>query len=511
MSDAQSYQLVKKLGAGISGVVYLSKNESFAVRQFVSPAPRGSAEWEAGREHFLAGARQATALIHPRIVKVLEVIEEEGEVFVAMENVPAETLGAALSKRPFPPAEANSLLRTLAMTLDFAHQQGVIHGDFKPSNVFLVADCGAKISDFAISPRASRNRGPVSQQWIHPYLSPEHLLDPETICPQSDQYSLAAIAYHFYAGEAPYAGVDAALRTAMTAERTPFSYATGKVLLNALSRNREQRYASCTEFSDALEASLAAPATTVAAVPIAAPRAATHWYVVTGVVLAALLGAAWWATSGHKSSQPPPAAPTTIPAPGPVINPRNEPKPSPKPTVARSTASNPRPKSGSAPPSEARPARTAPAANTMAQNVPPREPQRVAPPAVRPPPRANPPPVRPQPPVPDVPVPAQASGFDIAVLSRTRKIEPGVSFSYRDPVLGELGHGDLRAFVQASGTVPKGKLTLEWVVDGVSMDVKTVAPNQLVEYGNEPTAGQYRVTLKVDAKPVKTFVFRITP
>ena len=68
------------------------------------------------------------------------------------------------------------------------------------------------------------------------------------------------------------------------------------------------------------------------------------------------------------------------------------------------------------------------------------------------------------------------------------------------------------AMVQFDGLrLPRGKLTLEWSVDNITMDKRPVAPNQLVEYGNEPTAGSYRVTLRMDGRPIHTFSFRITP
>jgi len=82
-----------------------------------------------------------------------------------------------------------------------------------------------------------------------------------------------------------------------------------------------------------------------------------------------------------------------------------------------------------------------------------------------------------------------------------------------DQQLGELGAGDLKATVQYDGAQPpRGVLTLDWAIDGLLMGLpKRVAPNQVVEYGNEPTAGSYTVTLRLDARPVQTFTFRISP
>jgi hypothetical protein len=110
-----------------------------------------------------------------------------------------------------------------------------------------------------------------------------------------------------------------------------------------------------------------------------------------------------------------------------------------------------------------------------------------------------------------VPAPTSPHAPDIAIFSRTTRIEPGVSFGYRDPTLGEMAYGDLKALVQMDGPAPKGKLTLEWCLDNVCQGPKTVSANRPVEYTNEPTAGTYRIILRLNSNPIKTFVFRITP
>jgi hypothetical protein len=108
--------------------------------------------------------------------------------------------------------------------------------------------------------------------------------------------------------------------------------------------------------------------------------------------------------------------------------------------------------------------------------------------------------------------PAAARGFMIEVYSRKRPVKDGDSFAFSDPVRGELAHGDLLAIVTFGGLQPpRGRLTLEWAVGGVSMDWKAVPLNQLVEYGNEPTAGDYVLTLHQDGRPVQTFKFSIRP
>jgi hypothetical protein len=102
--------------------------------------------------------------------------------------------------------------------------------------------------------------------------------------------------------------------------------------------------------------------------------------------------------------------------------------------------------------------------------------------------------------------------FSLDVYSRNTPLSDGISFASGDPTLGELAQGDLKAIVQYDGVrQPRNKLVLEWSIDQLPMDKKAVQANQLVEYGNEPTPGYYRVKLLVDGREAKTFSFRITP
>jgi hypothetical protein len=105
---------------------------------------------------------------------------------------------------------------------------------------------------------------------------------------------------------------------------------------------------------------------------------------------------------------------------------------------------------------------------------------------------------------------AEPNGYTIEVFSRTHPIQNGSTFSFNDPVVGELGLGDLRVVV--NGQPPaRGRLQLEWSVDGIAVDARAVALKRIVEYGNEPSAGLYRLTLTLHGRPLQTFSFRITP
>jgi hypothetical protein len=102
--------------------------------------------------------------------------------------------------------------------------------------------------------------------------------------------------------------------------------------------------------------------------------------------------------------------------------------------------------------------------------------------------------------------------FTIEVLSRTNPIENGSSFPWDDSGLGELALGDIKVLATFNGQrLPKGRLTLEWVLDGIPLGRKPAQLGRVVEYGAEPTAGTYKVVLRSDEKIIQNFTFRITP
>jgi len=112
----------------------------------------------------------------------------------------------------------------------------------------------------------------------------------------------------------------------------------------------------------------------------------------------------------------------------------------------------------------------------------------------------------------EVPTPALADEFAIEVLSRTNRIENGSSFPVDDRILGELALGDIKVMAVFQGQhLPRGRLTLEWVLDGIPLGRKPVQLGQLVEYGAEPTVGTYKVVLRLGERVIQNFTFRITP
>jgi serine/threonine-protein kinase len=512
VDPADGYHIVRRLGSGASGTVYLAETGAgqTALRQFESPSEQDSEAWRCARTRFLEAGRQALGLSNPRIVAVREVIEEGDEAFVASEYVAAETLASAMAARRFAFEEARILVWEIAVALDHAHDHGLVHGDLKPSDIFLSQE-RPKVADFGISPRAHLHPlQSVPAHLAHRYLSPEHVRSPESLDARSDQYSLAVIAYELFTGQSPYGAAASDLPGAVLhAEILPPSQVEPRLppgvdgpLLAALSRDPEKRFGSCRRFAAVLEAAFLS----VDSIAESKTRGGRRWPAPAYLALAgAVAVAAFGVILLHKSGTPLKTGETRVPPVGKTRwTPSNdEPKPSPYPSGGKTKP----PASG----------KTSQAGGTF--SPPYRSGGQTTPPASGKTSQAggtlSPPPPRPQPrPLEPIPIldSEAALGFTIEVYSRVRPIKDGDSFDFSDPVRGELAHGDLRAIVTYGGIQPpRGRLTLEWAVDGVSMDRKTVPLTQLVEYGNQPTAGDYVLTLYLDRRPVQAFKFTIRP
>ena len=233
-----------------------------AIRQFQPQAPEGTEQAALERLWFVQSARRASSLRQDRIASVSEVLDEGGSSFAVMEYIPNKTLKEALDHEPFQVKQSTRLVRRMALAVHYANQNGVVHGDLKPSNIFMLPADEIKVSDFAVSPRGWPDPQIMPAAWGHGYLAPEYYSDRKRIGPWSDQYALAAIAYHLYTRHVPFSGwtAEAGDRTMLrpaSSVRPELTDATDAVLAKALSSDSAARFGSCLEFSEALGQSFA--------------------------------------------------------------------------------------------------------------------------------------------------------------------------------------------------------------------------------------------------------------
>lgn len=214
----------------------------------------------------------AKLLSHPSIVRVLELHEDEGRSFMTMELVHGKLLSQLLRDWTMVPASlTQKILRKCALALSYAHSQNVVHGDFKPGNVFITPDEDVRIVDFgtAAGPSSNDTRIPAGTPT---YASPE-VLSGDTPDQRDDVFSFACVAYELLTGQHPF-GRQSSLQAREEAKIPPrawnLSTSQWLSLLSALSWQREQRPTSVEELLTRLNSE--APAATASAPIYVAPE-----------------------------------------------------------------------------------------------------------------------------------------------------------------------------------------------------------------------------------------------
>ncbi len=158
-------------------------------------------------------AAKLQSLSHPNIVRAFDCDRDGETVFMTMEYLEGESLANKLARAKLPAPDAMAILERIASALAFAHSQGVLHGDFKPSNVLVGRDGEVKVIDFGIAKAmAPFSKGRTTEHrhgWGHlraltpAYASPE-MLQGEDLGASDDVYALGCVAHELFTGEHPF-------------------------------------------------------------------------------------------------------------------------------------------------------------------------------------------------------------------------------------------------------------------------------------------------------------------
>ncbi|MBA3918327.1 MAG: hypothetical protein C0516_07055 [Gemmatimonas sp.] len=202
---AGQYRVEGLLGQGGMGSVFRAHDEALdrpVAIKVVAPDVAASAEL---RQRFVQESRTVARLRHPHIVAVYSAGEADGLLYFVMEFVPGESLRDRLTREGrLAEAEAVPILRDIALALDYAHAQGLVHRDVKPENVLLDRDTGrAMLTDFGVARALQGNLQITGAGFVlgsPRYMSPEQASGDADIDGRSDLYSLGLIAVEMLTG-----------------------------------------------------------------------------------------------------------------------------------------------------------------------------------------------------------------------------------------------------------------------------------------------------------------------
>ena len=202
------YELLKQIAHGAKGAVFKARQVSLDRVVAVKMLPLAS---EAFRRRFRAETDAAAAnLTHPNIVAIHDVGEVAGQFYFAMDYVEGRSLAALVKDHPLPAPQAAECARKMALTLQHAHDSGIVHADLKPSKVIIDTRGEPRITDFGLAARETdgSESSAVGQEPEWPgYLPPERAGGEQgDLGPACDVYSLGAILYHLLTGRPPFVG-----------------------------------------------------------------------------------------------------------------------------------------------------------------------------------------------------------------------------------------------------------------------------------------------------------------
>ena len=204
------YQVVRLLGRGGMGAVYLAREPSLDRAVAIKVLPPEASD-SSGRERFRREARIAAKLTHPNIVPLHTFGEADGMMYFVMGYVQGESLADRLRREgQLSPDEARRLLAQIADALDYAHRQSVVHRDIKPDNILLDDSSGKPmLTDFGVAKASvgGETLTAVGTALGTPhYMSPEQASGERNLDGRSDLYSLGVMGYQMLTGQLPFEG-----------------------------------------------------------------------------------------------------------------------------------------------------------------------------------------------------------------------------------------------------------------------------------------------------------------
>jgi serine/threonine protein kinase len=268
------YTLVRLLGAGGMGEVYLARHPRFPRYEALKVLRADVSADPDFQQRFNREAELASGLWHPHIVGVHDRGEFDGQLWITMDFVDGPDLGASVSAHysaGMPGEAVVAVVNAVADALDYAHHRGLLHRDVKPANVIVSQpEDGSTprilLSDFGIARPIDDNTGlTLTNMAVGTvnYSAPEQLMG-AAVDGRADQYALAATAYYLLTGTKMFANLPAvAVISAHLTSPPPLPGAvrpdlavTDAVFARALAKDPGQRFERCSDFAAALAGQL---------------------------------------------------------------------------------------------------------------------------------------------------------------------------------------------------------------------------------------------------------------
>jgi eukaryotic-like serine/threonine-protein kinase len=249
------YVFRDRIAVGVTGYVYAAEDRALNRQVAVKVIAADLKDEPETRERFFREAHIMAQLAHPNIVRILDVGEDHGRPFIAMELLQGLSLAEHLRANPTLPLAARlDLIIQLYAGLEAAHAQGAVHRDVKPGNIFVQPDGRLKILDFGLARlQASTLTAKGTVVGSPGYMSPEQA-EGHCVDQRSDIFSAAAVSYLILSGRPPFDARNLPLTLQAILHETPAPLTPAeapsplsRVLLRALDKSPAARYQTCGE------------------------------------------------------------------------------------------------------------------------------------------------------------------------------------------------------------------------------------------------------------------------
>jgi TolB-like protein/Tfp pilus assembly protein PilF/predicted Ser/Thr protein kinase len=266
LGELGDYELLQEVGRGGQGVVFRARQKS--LNRIVALKVIGLGQWatKAHVKRFRLEAEAAASLDHPCIVPIYEVGERDGECYFSMKFVEGGQLDEVVKHSPISIRQAVELIATVARTVSYAHEHGILHRDIKPGNILLDIKGKPHLTDFGLA-RLVESESTVTRTLevlgTPSYMSPEQAAGNNAkLTSATDVYGLGAVLYQLLTGHPPFAGgttyetIKLLLETEPRAPRLwnpKVDRDLSIICLKCLEKDPKRRYPSAPVLADDLE------------------------------------------------------------------------------------------------------------------------------------------------------------------------------------------------------------------------------------------------------------------
>lgn len=267
MTIANNYEIIKRLGQGGMGVVYLARDLALDKLVAVKMLSPQLAQDEKFLARFRLEARAQAKFDHPNVVRIHNFVEYEGNFFLVMEYVEGMTLDALIQESPngMPFEKAWPLFDEILAAFEYAHNLGIIHRDIKPKNILIEQHSNrAKVADFGLARIEGQSGLTVTSDsgGTLAYMSPEQIENLAKVDYRTDIYSLGMTMYEALTGHTPFVNRESDLNMRLAIVKgkilhvrkanSDISRELDSVVMTALAPDPDDRWRSVGEMRRAL-------------------------------------------------------------------------------------------------------------------------------------------------------------------------------------------------------------------------------------------------------------------